>query len=169
MRPDRRSSIVARMLPLSLVTLLVILPSRVATATPQSASPATDPSNPPATYMKLEMMTPDQGVDFGPYLASVFKAIRSKWSLLTPTSVAKGEQGIVVVQFRIQQDGKVPTENSEFGVPRSGKNPLDTSAMGAVRMSAPFNALPTNFTGPYVDVRVNFFYNIPRDKEPAKK
>ncbi len=161
-----RRSIFLQIFLLSLVTLVVIPSSQIATAAPQSGNPASDPSKPPPAYMKLDMMTPDEGVDFGQYLASVYKAVRVKWSLLMPASVEKGEQGIVIVRFHIQQDGKVPAETLTFESPRSGKPPLDVSAEYAIRRAAPFDGLPAKFTEPYIDVRIAFFYNIAQTKNP---
>jgi len=54
------------------VVLLLVLNSQIVMAGAQSGSPTTDPSKPSASDMTLELMTPPEDVDFGPYLASVF-------------------------------------------------------------------------------------------------
>ena len=42
----------------------------------------------------------------------------------------------------------------------SGKQPLDRAAYSSVRTSNPFEPLPSQFTGPYIELRFGYFYNI---------
>jgi hypothetical protein len=43
----------------------------------------------------------------------------------------------------------------------SGKEPLDRAAYSSVRASNPFEPLPSQFSGPYIELRYTYFYNIP--------
>jgi outer membrane biosynthesis protein TonB len=43
----------------------------------------------------------------------------------------------------------------------SGKEPLDRAAISAIRSSNPFQPLPPGFSGPYIDLRIMFLYNLP--------
>jgi hypothetical protein len=43
----------------------------------------------------------------------------------------------------------------------SGKDPLDTAALSSIRTSNPFEPLPPQFKGPYIELRFTYFYNIP--------
>jgi len=43
----------------------------------------------------------------------------------------------------------------------SGKEPLDRAAVSAIRSSNPFEPLPPAFSGPYIELRFYFLYNLP--------
>jgi outer membrane biosynthesis protein TonB len=111
-------------------------------------------------YGGLEMLTPDQGVDFNSYLQRVYVTVKRNWFAVMPQSVELGERGIVVLTFKIMRDGGVP--NGEPVINRnSGKEPLDRAAFSSVRASSPFEPLPTQFTGPYIELRYTYLYNVP--------
>ncbi|HKN76681.1 MAG TPA: TonB C-terminal domain-containing protein [Candidatus Acidoferrum sp.] len=111
-------------------------------------------------YGGLEMLTPDQGVDFRSYLQRVYLAVKGNWFAIMPESAELGERGIVVLTFRIMRDGSVP--GTEPTINRnSGKEPLDRAAYSSVRASNPFEPLPSQFTGPYIELRYTYLYNIP--------
>jgi hypothetical protein len=111
-------------------------------------------------YGGLEMLTPDQGVDFRSYLQRVYLAVKGNWFAIMPESAELGERGIVVLTFRIMRDGSVP--GTEPVINRnSGKEPLDRAAYSSVRASNPFEPLPSQFTGPYIELRYTYLYNIP--------
>ena len=50
-----------------------------------------------------------------------------------------------------------------LGPTASGKEPLDTAAASAIRATSPFEPLPPQFKGPYIDLRIGFYYNIRPD------
>ncbi len=111
-------------------------------------------------YGGLEMLTPDQGVDFRSYLQRVYLAVKGNWFAIMPQSAELGERGIVVLTFKIMRDGSVP--GAEPVINRnSGKEPLDRAAYSSVRASNPFEPLPPQFTGPYIELRYTYLYNIP--------
>jgi TonB family protein len=108
----------------------------------------------------LEMLTPDQGVDFNNYLQRVYVTVKRNWFAVMPGSVELGERGIVVLTFKIMRDGSVPS--AEPVIQRnSGKEPLDRAAYSSVRASNPFEPLPPQFSGPYIELRYTYLYNIP--------
>jgi hypothetical protein len=108
----------------------------------------------------LEMLTPDQGVDFNNYLQRVYVTVKRNWFAVMPGSVELGEKGIVVLTFKIMRDGSVPS--AEPVIQRnSGKEPLDRAAYSSVRASNPFEPLPPQFSGPYIELRYTYLYNIP--------
>ena len=119
-------------------------------------------------YGGLEMLTPDQGVDFNSYLQRVYVTVKRNWFAVMPGSVELGERGIVVLTFRIMQDGSVPS--SEPVIQRnSGKEPLDRAAFSSVRASNPFEPLPAQFKGPYIELRYTYLYNIPLESYYQQK
>jgi len=111
----------------------------------------------------LEMLTPDQGVDFSTYLQRVYFTVKRNWFAVMPTSVELGEKGIVVLTFRIMRDGTVPSPEPIIQQ-NSGKEPLDRAAYSSVRSSSPFETLPPQFSGPYIELRYTYLYNIPIDQ-----
>jgi hypothetical protein len=107
----------------------------------------------------VEILTPTEGVDFSSYLQRVYESVRQNWYAVMPVSVQLGDQGIVSLQFKIMKDGSVPTGDPRrvFG---SGKEPLDRAAVSSIRSSNPFEPLPSAFSGPYIELRFTYYYNI---------
>jgi TonB family protein len=111
-------------------------------------------------YGGLEMLTPTEGVDFQSYLQRVYVTVKRNWFAVMPESAELGEKGIVVLTFRIMRDGSVPSVDPEIQR-NSGKEPLDRAALSSVRASNPFEQLPAQFKGPYIELRYTYLYNIP--------
>jgi outer membrane biosynthesis protein TonB len=110
-------------------------------------------------YGGLEMLTPDEGVDFSGYLQRVYLTVKRNWFAVMPGSVELGEQGIVQLTFRINRDGSVSVGDPQI-IRNSGKEPLDRAAYSSVRASNPFESLPPQFKGPFIELRYTYFYNI---------
>ncbi|HWY43089.1 MAG TPA: TonB C-terminal domain-containing protein [Candidatus Sulfotelmatobacter sp.] len=111
-------------------------------------------------YGGMAMLTPDQGVDFSTYLARVQASVDRNWQAVIPESVMLGEKGWVELQFRIMRDGSVP-QGYPILVRSSSKEPLDRAAISSIRASNPFEPLPPAFTGPYIELRAIYLYNLP--------
>ncbi len=110
-------------------------------------------------YGGMEMLTDPQGVDFQSYLQRVYVTVKRNWFAVMPASVELGEKGIVVLTFRIMRDGTVPSNEPDIQA-NSGKEPLDRAAYSSVRASNPFEPLPAQFKGPYIELRYRYYYNI---------
>lgn len=115
----------------------------------------------------VEILTPTEGVDFSTYIARVLASVKRNWYSVMPESARLGDQGKVVLQFRIMQNGVVP-EQEPVMMGSSGKEPLDRAAMSSIRASTPFEPLPTAFSGPYIELRFIFLYNIPLNSQTAQ-
>ena len=100
------------------------------------------------------------GVDFSDYMARVSAAVRRNWYAVMPESAMLGDRGRVALQFRIMKDGSVPA-GEPVRLIGSGKEPLDRAAVSAIRSSNPFEPLPQAFSGPYIELRFYFLYNLP--------
>lgn len=111
----------------------------------------------------IEMLTPDQGVDFNEYLQRVYFTVRRNWYAVMPESVELGEKGVVMLTFKIMRDGSVPN-GDPVRESSSGKEPLDRAAVSSIRSSNPFEPLPSQFTGPYIELRYRYYYNISPDQ-----
>ena len=110
----------------------------------------------------IELLTPTEGVDFSNYLARVLASVRRNWYSVIPESARLGDRGRVLLQFKITREGFVPVgEPALLGT--SGKEPLDRAAISAIRTSSPFEPLPPAFSGPYIELRFIFLYNLPID------
>jgi outer membrane biosynthesis protein TonB len=113
-------------------------------------------------YGNIELLTPTEGVDFSHYLARVLASVRRNWYAVIPESARLGERGKVVLQFRIMRDGSVPPGEPQL-MRTSGRQPLDFAAMSSIRTSNPFEPLPTQFSGPFIELRFIYLYNLPLD------
>jgi hypothetical protein len=111
-------------------------------------------------YGGMAMLTPDQGVDFSTYLARLQNVVDRNWQAVIPESVMLGEKGWVELQFKIMRDGSVP-QGYPILIRSSSKEPLDRAAISSIRASNPFEPLPSAFTGPYIELRAIYLYNLP--------
>ena len=108
----------------------------------------------------VEMLTPTEGVDFTNYIARVLASVKRNWYAVMPESARLGDRGKVILQFRIMRNGVVPDAEPAM-VGTSSKEPLDRAAVSSIRASTPFEPLPPAFSGPYIELRFIFLYNIP--------
>lgn len=113
-------------------------------------------------YGAVQLLTPTEGVDFSNYLTRVLASVKRNWYAVIPESARMGEKGVVVLQFRILRNGNVPYPEPNL-MSSSGKEPLDRAAFSAIRSSSPFEQLPAAFSGPYIELRFIFLYNLPLD------
>jgi outer membrane biosynthesis protein TonB len=115
-----------------------------------------------AAYGAMEMLTPTEGVDFSNYLQRVYVTVKRNWFAVMPESVRLGDKGVVSLQFRIMRDGSVPA-NEPATVHTSTKEPLDRAAVSSIRASNPFEPLPRAFSGPFIELRFTYYYNLQPD------
>jgi outer membrane biosynthesis protein TonB len=115
-----------------------------------------------SAYAGIEMLTPTEGVNFNDYLARVYQSVKRNWFAVMPASVELGDKGVVSLQFRIMKNGAVP-EGEPVKVFGSGKEPLDRAAVSSIRTSNPFEPLPPAFSGPYIELRFTYYYNLQPD------
>ena len=103
----------------------------------------------------VEILSDTQGVDFGPYLQAMLPVVRANWYHLIPES-AQFKKGKLAIEFAIAKDGKVADMRL---IESSGDVALDRPAWASITASNPFPPLPGDFTGPYLALRVRFYYN----------
>ena len=115
-----------------------------------------------AAFGNMEMLTPTEGVDFNDYLHRVYITVKRNWFAVMPESVRLGDKGVVSLQFRIMRNGSVP-DGEPVRVLASGKEPLDRAAVSSIRTSNPFEPLPSAFSGPYIELRFTYYYNLQPD------
>jgi hypothetical protein len=115
-----------------------------------------------SAYGAMEMLTPTEGVDFNDYLHRVYIIVKRNWFSVMPESVRLGDKGVVSLQFRIMRNGSVP-DGEPVRVLGSGKEPLDRAAVSSIRASNPFEPLPPQFSGPFIELRFTYYYNLQPD------
>jgi TonB family protein len=106
-------------------------------------------------FGNLEILSDTQGVDFGPYLQRVLQEVKDHWYQLIPES-AEMKKGKLALDFAIMKDGHVQGLTLRRS---SGDVALDRPAWGSITGSDPFPPLPSEFTGPYLELRFRFYYN----------
>jgi TonB family protein len=107
----------------------------------------------------IEILSDPLGVDFGPYLRQLHKDVKKKW-LKGIHESEKVRKGKLAIEFAIRKDGDVAEMKL---VATSGDVALDRPAWDAIRASNPFHPLPSQFTGPYLALRIRFYYNPEKD------
>ena len=110
----------------------------------------------------VSILTNTEGVDFNSYINRLLATVRRNWYAVMPESAMMGDKGIVVITFKINRDGVVPVPDPNLER-TSGKEPLDVAALSSIRTSSPFEPLPPQFKGPFIELRFIFFYNLPVD------
>lgn len=90
--------------------------------------------------------------DFEPYMRELQRRIKLNWD------PPKGNEAKrVVVLFKIAKDGRLLSCNIKKS---SGLPSADQAALKAVKLTAPFRPLPSNFKGSSVDIQFTFDYNV---------
>lgn len=131
----------------------------------QSKSPTMPPKLPRA-LVDVKLIGSKEGADFDSYLKNVYVSVRHNFLSDVPDSFMKGEKGVVVVRLQIQRDGTL-SEKSLAIVSSTGTKDMDEAALRAIRTTAPFVALPKEYTKPNIDLQFRFFYNT-SPPEPAQ-
>jgi hypothetical protein len=107
----------------------------------------------------VSILTDTQGVDFDSYLRRLLATVKQNWYNVMPESALMGDKGIVMLTFKIRRDGSVPLPDPNLER-TSGKQPLDSAALSSIRSSSPFEPLPSQFKGDFIELRFVYFYNI---------
>ncbi len=125
------------------------------------------PTDRNAAMGPFDVLSDTQGVDFGPYLSRVLQSIKANWYNLIPEEARAPllKHGKVAIRFLITPNGKVAGMFVEMP---SGDVPLDRAAYGGITASDPFSPLPHEFHGPYLALRITFFYN-PKNGEMEER
>ena len=159
-----------RLVALVLVTAMQIVHLQPALAypihqPPPQSSDSVRNTQKAVTGASIEMLSDTQGVDFDPFMQSVYRSVKREWFAGMPPSIEKGEKGIVSIEFRVQQDGKVPADSLKV-VSGSGRKELDDVGLNAIHNVAPFDHLPSKFSQPFVELSMIFYYNTAPPRTP---
>jgi TonB family protein len=144
--------------PFKVTIVVLLMASCLAQNAPEPAAPAADAARRTIwASSDIEVLSDTTGVDFGPYLHRIIREIRANWIRVMPQSVIVGlRKGKVSIEFVILRDGKLRGMHIANG---SGDAVLDRAAWSGVTASDPFPALPNEFSGKYLKLRLTFHYN----------
>ncbi|HEX4075513.1 MAG TPA: TonB C-terminal domain-containing protein [Candidatus Acidoferrales bacterium] len=117
----------------------------------------------PGMGQQAQILSDTQGVDFTNYIQRLLATLKRNWDAIMPESAMMGERGLTSTTFKILPNGSVVPPDPILER-TSGKEPLDNAAMSAIHASNPFEPLPSQFHGPYLELRIWFDYNIPLDQ-----
>ena len=90
------------------------------------------------------------------YFASIKRKIELVWQYPQDAANA-GIQGELTVDFVIGRDGSLESVQILQG---SGYKILDDEAIGSIRIAAPYNPIPENYTIPNLRIRAHFIYEM---------
>ncbi len=104
-------------------------------------------------------------LDWGPWARLVQQRVKENWYSVMPVAARVGMQGVVVVRFRVQRDGRITDyeQLESAGVP-----PLDRAVDDAlVVMSSPLPPLPIPADSDEESIRITytFIYNLDGERE----
>jgi TonB family protein len=112
----------------------------------------------PGAGSGAQIISDTQGVDFNGWLRRWYFETERTWDPLIPDEVNPPilKSGQVQVRFKVLPNGQVIDMQLEG---RSGDSALDRAAWGAITGSN-YPALPSQFHGPYIELRAVFMYNM---------
>lgn len=105
-----------------------------------------------------QILSDTQGVDFEPYIKRLLAIIRAAWIPLLPqeTYPPLSKQGTTLIRFGISKDGTLLLPHLDG---TSGDRAIDLAAWGSIQANGKFPPLPAAFTGPELDLRIQFEVN----------
>jgi TonB family protein len=107
-----------------------------------------------------EVLSDTQGVDFGPYIRKILGDIKRNWIPLIPEEARPplNKQGETLIRFTISSDGHITAMNLDGS---SQDTAIDRACWGGITGVGQFPPLPTQFKGPNLELRVDFYTNKP--------
>jgi hypothetical protein len=108
----------------------------------------------------VQVLSDTQGVDFNGWLQRWHRETQRTWDPLIPDEVNPpiNKSGVVAIRFRVLPNGRL-MDGSVILEGRSGDVALDRAAWGALTGSN-YPPLPSDFHGPYLELRAYFLYNM---------
>ncbi|HEX3968449.1 MAG TPA: TonB C-terminal domain-containing protein [Edaphobacter sp.] len=107
-----------------------------------------------------DILSDTQGVDFGPYIRKILEDIKRNWIPLIPEEARPplNKQGETLIRFTINRDGTIAAMNLDGS---SQDTAIDRACWGGITGVGQFPPLPSQFKGPNLELRVDFFTNKP--------
>jgi TonB family protein len=108
----------------------------------------------------VEILSDPRGVDWGPYIRKILSDIKRNWIPLIPEEARPplNKQGETLIRFTINRDGTIAAMNLDGS---SQDTAIDRACWGGITGVGQFPPLPAEFTGPNLELRVDFLTNKP--------
>ena len=105
-----------------------------------------------------EILSDTQGVNFDPYLRRILREIYDQWIPLIPEEARPplSKSGDTLVRFTILPDGNIGDVRLDGS---SHDDALNRAAWGSITGVGQFPALPSQFHGPNLELRIKFMVN----------
>jgi hypothetical protein len=120
----------------------------------------------PLNFGGVEVLSDRQGVDFNPYIRRILADIYRNWLPLIPEECKPplSKDGEVLIRFSILPDGRigVPGGRPGEGMWLDGSthdDAINRSAWGSITSEGQFPALPSQFHGPNLELRIHYYVN----------
>lgn len=143
------------------VSLLAVTAILLFSTAAKEHSPAPIPSM-SGMQMTFEILSSTHREDFDDYLGKLEASVKRNWYTVMPESALLGKKGIVTLTLRVQRDGTLPADDPTFQSV-SGTEAFDKAAADSIRISAPFERLPSSVQSRSIKLRVVFYYNLSVD------
>jgi len=112
--------------------------------------------------LTFEVLSASHEADFEDYLGKLEASVKRNWYTVMPESALLGKKGIVTLTLHVRRNGTLPADDPTFQSV-SGTEAFDKAAADSVRISAPFERLPSSVQSRSIKLRVVFYYNLPGD------
>jgi hypothetical protein len=132
-----------------------------AASAPSDSAVGTQPGKAaPPVNGGVQILSDTEGVDFAPYLKQWHTITQQSWLKLMPPEVnaPTHAKGVDAIRFKILPNGRL-MDRSVVLEGRSGDVALDRAAWDAIVRSH-YPPLPSDFHGPYIELRTYFLYNM---------
>jgi TonB family protein len=103
----------------------------------------------------VDLLSDTQGVDFQPYMKLILSKIDGQWTPLLPAD-ARLNPGETQIRFTINPDGTIAAMHLEGS---SQNEALNRAAWGSITGVGHFPALPKDFHGQNLELRIHFRVN----------
>jgi TonB family protein len=102
-----------------------------------------------------EILSDTLGVDFGPYIKRLLRILYESWLPLIPeeTRPPLNKEGQTLIRFTINKDGTVSAMHLDDS---THDQAIDRAAWGSITGVGQMPPLPRNFTGPNLELRIDF-------------
>ncbi len=105
-----------------------------------------------------EILSDTQGVNFNPYLRRILQEIYDQWIPLIPEEARPPlrKSGVTMVRFTILPDGTIGAMHLDGS---THDDALNKAAWGSITGVGQFPALPSQFHGPNLELRIHYLVN----------
>ncbi len=144
---------------MALVTATLLFCSASARAQ-SGGSLSPTPITPQSVRNGVEILSDTNGVDFGPYIQQALQLIKRSWLSLIPEEARPHGtlRGETLIRLTILPDGRIRAMHLDES---SHNVDIDRAAWGGITGVGQFPALPPEFKGPSLELRIDFFTNLP--------